>query len=191
MTRIENNSFTTSQSDDPLAGFTGHSDIDLLAQSTSPDLARLLLAYYPGAELKVPKSVDANHHLSHNLGFENARKLAGYAGGGLLNIPTRKFYSGDREAVIMEMIESGHSRQEIAIELGIGVRMLRNITKKMGISGRATRVGRPTALLMTPSSSSNAPLTQVAAFSNVIPLHNAETASTGKYNNPPKISKGN
>lgn len=186
MTTHHNSSLISSCSNDCLTGFKGDSEIDLLAQSTSSDLARLLLAYYPGAELKVPKAVDETHHLSRNLGFENARMLSAYAGGGMIDIPTRKFYSGDREIVITEMIEGGYTRQEIAIELGISVRMLRKITQKMGVSGQRARKKEEVASLDTLPASSNASLTLPHGSSNVIPLHSNENASSGKSNHSSK-----
>ncbi|WP_432449035.1 hypothetical protein [Aliiroseovarius marinus] len=116
--------------------FSGDSDIDLLAQSTSPQLAALLLRRLPGVELKVGLKVNSEHFVSQAIGLENAKQLAEYLAGGTIYVPKRHpGYQASLRDQIPKLIAAGLSRPEIAASLSVSQRHVRRIASKLGLSG--------------------------------------------------------
>ncbi len=149
----ENNQFSEAE-------FEGDRDIDHVAQILSPDIARLLMAYYSGVELKIPKTMHRQHHIALHIGFENACALSEYSNGAELCVPKRSPVSNAaRGAQIVEMVGNGVCRREIALELGICMRQLRRITQKLGLSGKSLAKRSSGVRLKVIKSAVNAPLT--------------------------------
>lgn len=161
-----------------LEAFTGDSELDLLAQTTSPQLALLLLEHFPGLELKLPTEVPTDHHVARKLGHDYASALATYLSGSMIYIPKRHpAVSAALSLLVKELIGAGEPRHEIARTLGITQRHLRRITAKLGLSGVSCASHTVKRLPNCPQSHSNGGLTGVSEnFAPLSPL-NASSAS--------------
>ncbi|KPU83933.1 hypothetical protein JI58_06925 [Marinosulfonomonas sp. PRT-SC04] len=140
--------------------FTGDSDIDLLAQTLGQGIALLLIEHFGGFELRVPKEMREDHDIAKRIGYDNACALSKYAGGGRLYIPcqppTAKL---KRDQIIVQMIEAGKTRPEIARHLGMSTRNLQRIITKLGLSGQTCVLDKRREASKAPESKSNGGLT--------------------------------
>lgn len=93
-------------------------------------IMRLLLAY-PGIDLKVPERVDADHPLARAIGFEAASKLAQYAGGGRIYIPS-SLARAERDRAISDARVAGDPVEEIARRHGLTARHVERILARAG-----------------------------------------------------------
>lgn len=92
-------------------------------------IVRLLLAY-PGIDLKVPESVDADHPLARAIGLEAAKKLAQHAGGGRMYIPS-SLARAERNQAIYDARAAGDSVEEIARRHGLTARHVERILARL------------------------------------------------------------
>jgi hypothetical protein len=116
--------------------FSGDSDLDLLAQSLSADLALRIPEKFGGLELRVPKTMYRDHPIAVAIGYESAKSLANYAGGGTLFVPRRHPALRTKTKLqVKALIAAGEPRHVIAQRVGFGMRQLRRITQELGLSG--------------------------------------------------------
>jgi hypothetical protein len=146
----------------------GNETLDDVARSVSADLARLLLACYPGVEVRIPHKLKPTHHFVENLGWKNALLLCAYMPEDTLNVPLRPFSKTLRNDRIRELLEAGACRRDMALELGITQRHVRRLISALGLSGEMgarDSLKRPASIPPLRNSKSNAPLTgAVASF---------------------------
>ena len=140
--------------------FTGGSDIDLVAQTLSPQIALLLIEHFAGVELKVPKKMHQHHRISQCIGYDNACAISDYSGGGVLLIPVKKpTVIQNRNATIVKMIKAGVPHAKIAKHHNITTRHLRRIVGEIGLSGQTCAPRNPNNPVKPPKSKSNGGLT--------------------------------
>jgi len=144
--------------------FSGDSDLDLLAQTLSPDLALRILEEFAGLDLRVPKTMYWDHPIAEAIGLDDAQRLADYAGGDTLFIPIRHpALRAQTDMQIAAMVANGIPRRVIARCVGLGMRQLRRRTNDMGLSGVSTTQRSTKALPSPPESVFNGGLTGVSA----------------------------
>lgn len=162
------------------------SNIEFLAETLSPDFARLLHKHYAGIELRVPHKVKAYHHLTKKLGLKNAQTLCAYGAGSIFYIPCnlppslQVHHAQTKSDEIRKLVLEGVSRCDIAMHLGISDRHVRRLISKMGLSyetGKRASNSKPTPL----SSNSNGGLTHHANNSDSQISKTTPSASSGKY----------
>lgn len=91
-----------------------------LDELSEQSIIRLLLAY-PGMDLKVPKTIDADHPLARVIGFEAASKLSRLAGGTRFYIPAA-LARAERNRYISDAYGAGDTVEEIALRHGLTAR---------------------------------------------------------------------
>lgn len=154
--------------------FQGNTDIDHLAQSTSPELALVILQNLAGLELSIGKKVTPNHFVAQTIGFDNAKNLSGYLAGGTLYVP--KNHPALQTSYLEQIpifIEQGMTRSQIARRLKITQRHVRRLVAKLGLSG-VSKVSRSIRRLPSPSESDfNGGLTGMPASFSTHPQQTA------------------
>ena len=88
-------------------------------------IMRLLLAY-PGMDITVPESVNADHHLARSIGLRAAAKLAQHAAGTRLYIPSTHARAV-RDEAICNARRAGDGIHEIALRHGLSARYVERI----------------------------------------------------------------
>lgn len=140
--------------------FTGTSDIDMVAQAVSPQVALLLLEHFAGVELRGVKKMHRKHFIAQKIGYENALMLSEYLGTGIIIVPVKHPVIGlKRNRQIAAMIKRGITRREIAVHFNISQRHIRRLAANMGLSGRYSITNAKVRHLTAPKRKSNGGLT--------------------------------
>lgn len=118
--------------------FSGETEIDLLAQTLSPDIALRLMENFPGFDIKIPKKIGWAHPISQAIGLEDAKLVADYFEGGAMYVPSNNAVNKAIFRLQVEaMVRDGVPRVIIARSLGITDRNLLPLIKELGLKQKA------------------------------------------------------
>lgn len=160
-------------------------DIEMIADSISKDVALRLIKFFAGSEIKIPKKIKPTSRIVTALGMRDALRLSENASGDKIYIPvtfpdrtapTKK----ERDQQIIQMCEYGVSRAELATHFGVTQRHIRRILNKFGKTGE---LGARTSLCSPISiyRLSNSPLTGRGDNSDTVTPKAHEMRSESKY----------
>lgn len=96
-----------------------------LAELAGSEAALKLAAAKGGTRLYVPKSLDKDHPLAKDMGLEGARSLCRLYGGEYITVPMAHARGlKAMQAKADEMLKSGRSANEVALETGLHLRCI-------------------------------------------------------------------
>ncbi len=113
-----------------------------IAMIVGVEAAQSLVAEYGGTELYIPHVINLkpDHKLVMLLGDVTAKRLCGYCGGRVLNVPLNKSAEiAKRNAHIVALANGGKCPNTIATYFGLHVRTIRKIIAK-DINDRANAI---------------------------------------------------
>ena len=113
-----------------------------IAMIVGVEAAQSLIAEYGGTELYIPHVINLkpDHKLVELFGDVTAKRLCGYCGGRVLNVPLNKSAEiAKRNAHIIALAKSGECPNRLATKFTLHVRTIRKIIEK-DIRDRANAV---------------------------------------------------
>ncbi|MGU3398145.1 hypothetical protein ACLBWS_00110 [Brucellaceae bacterium D45D] len=147
------------------------SDSALMIELLGEELFDRIRDAFGGMEISIPylRTLSDSHILVKRLGWDDARSFCENFNGGRIYIPQKEKSSWTRDQYIINAINRGIPRNEIAQALGISTRALRRVTSSLGLSGYTAEDISEARIANAALSISNAGLTRHGIAAGVFP----------------------